>query len=124
MRNILIVLIALACISACSKDGKVGDVQIRLSNTSDFDFEDIVLNTSTGDVSYGSLNSRELSSYKTFEVAYSYAFIELTSGGNTYTLQPIDYVGETPLEKGKYTYQLDLEAQGPYNSLLMILIED
>lgn len=43
--------------------------------------------------------------YKVFESAYGYAFIELEIGGKTYTIQPIDYVGETPLEDGNYTYQ-------------------
>ena len=120
----MILFVALACLSACSKENHQGDIQIRLSNISEYDFENIRVNTSTGDVSYGFLESGESSAYKSFELAYRYAFIELSADGNTYTLQPIDYVGETPLDKGAYTYQLDLEPEGQYSSLIMVLIED
>jgi major membrane immunogen (membrane-anchored lipoprotein) len=124
MRKFLIVIIALVCIAACSKENNEGEVRIRLSNISEYDFENIVVNTSTGDVSYGSLESGEYSVYKSFDLAYRYAFIELTADGETYTLQPIDYVGETPLEKGDYTYQLDLDPQDQYTSLTLVLFEE
>ena len=124
MKKLLILFVALACISACSKEGDDGNIRIRLSNISAYDFENIAVNTSTGNVTYGSLESGASSAYKSFELAYRYAFIELSADGNTYTLQPIDYVGETPLDKGEYTYQLDLEPNGQYTSLSLVLIED
>jgi hypothetical protein len=124
MKKCLLFFVAFALLNACSEKSGTGKVNIRLSNVSDSDFKDIVVNTSTGDVSYGSLASQEVSDYKPFELAYRYAFIELTANDTIYTLQPIDYVGETPLENGHYTYILDLEGQGQYNSLIVTLIED
>ena len=124
MKNLLILIFALACLAACSKENDEGDIRIRLSNISEYDFEHITVNTSTGDVSYGSLESGKSSAYKSFDLAYRYAFIELSADGGTYTLQPIDYVGETPLDNGNYTYQLDLEPNGQYTSLSLALIED
>jgi hypothetical protein len=70
------------------------------------------------------LESGEFSAYKSFDLAYRYAFIELSADGVTYTLQPIDYVGETPLDRGDYAYQLDLEPNGQYFSLNQVLIEE
>lgn len=124
MKEWLLLFVTLALLSACSKEAGNEDVKIRLSNVSNVDFENIVLNTSTGDVSFGVLASRSVSDYKSFELAYRYAFIELTANGNTYTLQPIDYVGESPLDKGHYTYVLDLEGQEQYSSLIATLVED
>ena len=124
MRRLLILVVAMMILSACEDKGNDGKVHIRLSNISDFDFEHVVVNTSSGEVSYGSLESGDFSDYKSFDLAYSYAFIELSSNGATYTLQPIDYVGETPLEEGDYTYELDLEPQGQYTSLTLKLLVD
>ena len=51
--------------------------------------------------------------------------MELEIDGNTYTIQPVDYVGETPLENGKYTYQLDAnDATERFEKLSLRLIED
>lgn len=124
MRRILVLIVAVALLSGCSDEVDNGKVKIRLSNISEVDFENVVVNTSTGNVSYGSLKAQGLSDYKSFELAYRYAFIELSASGNIFTLQPIDYVGESPLDKGNYTYVLDLDIQGQYNSLTMEFIED
>ena len=124
MKKWVLIFVALALLSACSKETGNEEVNIRLSNVSEVDFENIIVNTSTGDVSFGVLASQSVSDYKSFEMAYRYAFIELTANGNTYTLQPIDYVGETPLDKGHYTYVLDLEGQEQYSSLIATLVED
>ncbi|WP_370477711.1 hypothetical protein [Tamlana flava] len=45
--------------------------------------------------------------------------------GEVYTIQPIDFVGETPLEKGKYTYQIDAnDSTEQYGKLSLTLIEE
>ncbi len=62
---------------------------IRVKNISQFDFEDIIVNTSGGENNYGNVISNEVTEYKTFDFAYPYAFIELKIDNNTYTIQPI-----------------------------------
>lgn len=53
------------------------------------------------------------------------AFVQLEIDGETYALQPIDYVGETPLENGSYTYQIDAnDFQERYEKLSLTLIEE
>ncbi|MDN6311026.1 MAG: hypothetical protein L0J60_10150 [Psychroflexus sp.] len=99
-------------------------MKIRLSNVSEFDFENITLKTHQNNVSFDDLNSGQKTNYKEFELAYRYAFVELDINGETYTYRPMDYVGETQLENGHYTYEInvdDLDNQS--NQLILKLIE-
>ncbi|MBO0321233.1 hypothetical protein J0X14_02915 [Muricauda sp. CAU 1633] len=124
MKQVILLLCVLVGLVACS-DEDYGPVYIRLSNVSDFDFENIVVSPYGEQENYGNLAAGEISGYKEFDRAYSYGFIELTIDGETYTIQPIDYVGETPLAQGNYTYQLDVpEFQGQYGTLSLTLVED
>ena len=91
-----------------------------MSNISQFDFENIVVNTTTGDTNFENVSSQQMTNYKTFQTAYRYAFVEFEINGEIFTLQPIDYVGETPLENGNYTYQIDVNG----SNLNLTLIED
>ncbi|WP_435138226.1 hypothetical protein [Formosa sp. A9] len=118
-------LLLLFSLFACSTDQIPDAVEIRLLNDSPYNFENIVVNTSTTDVDFNSLSPGEFSAYKTFEKAYRYAFIELQIEGETYTIQPIDYVGESPLNTGYYTYQINAnDSKEQYHKLQLTLITD
>jgi hypothetical protein len=110
MKKILILIISISTLVSCSSDddNNASELNIRLSNISQFDFQNIVVNTTTGNTNFENISSQQMTNYKTFQTAYRYAFVELQIDGETYTLQPIDYVGETPLENGNYTYQIDV----------------
>jgi len=82
-------------------------ILIRIENISNDTFETIFVDTSGGQADYDGLNSSDLSNYKEFNLAYYYAYIEVQIDSSIYKIQPADYVGETPLEPGKYTYVLD-----------------
>jgi hypothetical protein len=127
MKKILILIVTITVIISCSKDGvnNLSGLKIRLSNASQHNFENIVINTTTGDVNFGNLSSGQKTVYKVFNKAYRYAFIKLEIDGKTYTIQPIDYVGETALKNGSYTYQIDAnDTQDQYANLNMTLIEE
>tara|TARA_B110000285_G_C14559936_1_gene353017 strand:- start:55 stop:438 length:384 start_codon:yes stop_codon:yes gene_type:complete len=127
MKKILILIISISTLISCSSDddNSTSELNIRLSNISEYDFENIVVNTTTGDTDFENIGPQEMTSYKTFETAYRYAFVELEIDGETYTLQPIDYVGETPLENGNYTYQIDAnDSQEQYSKLTLTLVEE
>ncbi|RXQ92203.1 hypothetical protein EO244_11680 [Ancylomarina salipaludis] len=125
MKKTLILCITIVTLFGCSKDNENNEVKIRLSNVSQYDFQNIVVNTTTGDVNFENLKSGQKSEYKDFDKAYSYAFVELEIDGKTYTLQPIDYVGETLLKNGNYTYQLDAnDTDDQYTKLSLTLIKD
>ncbi len=127
MKKILILIISISTLISCSSDydNNTSELNIRLSNVSQFNFQNIVVNTSSGNTSFENISSQQMTNYKTFETAYRYAFVELEIDGETYTLQPIDYVGETPLENGNYTYQINAnDSQEQYGKLTLTLITE
>ena len=125
MKNLkvsLVVLITAFTFYSCSNNNSPEDeVLIRLSNVSAYDYKTIKVNNT----SFGNVNQGEKSEYKVFKLAYRYGFVELEIDGSTYTIQPIDYVGETPLGSGKYTYQIDAnDSQEQYGKLSLEFIVD
>ena len=130
MKKVLILTVLLMITIGCSKkkDDKIFDpskLYIRLSNVSKFDYKEVIVNTSTGDVSFKDVNSGQKTDYKTFKKAYQYLFVELKIDGSTYTIKPYDYSSETPLEKGKYTYEIDADDTGDrYSRLSTKLIKN
>ena len=127
MNKLLILIISISILFSClnNDDNDTSDIDIRLSNVSQFDYKNIIVNTSIENVHYKNLGSGQSSDFKNFERAYRHAFIELQIDGKTYTLQPVDYFGETILENGKYTYQIDAnDSQEQYGKLALTLIEE
>lgn len=107
MRKISILILAvLALTMACEDNADTNDVKIRIANSSAFDYENVIVNTSTGNVDFGDIDAGMTSEYQTFTKAYRYAFVQIEVNGDTLSLQPIDYVGESPLKNGRYTFQL------------------
>ncbi|MBT3546469.1 MAG: hypothetical protein HN487_02070 [Flavobacterium sp.] len=106
-------------VSECNEDPT--KVNIRISNISNYNYCNVV----SKNTNFGIIEKEESTCYKSFESAYRYAFVELLIDGNTHTLQPIDYVGETLLEPGYYTYQINAnDSQEQYGKLSLTLIED
>ena len=86
-----------------------GPTMIRAHNVSDFDYENVVVDGKE----FGNLASGERSEYLEFEgTVYRYAPVELDVDGTHYDLQPIDYVGETPLGGGHFAYEIGLAELG------------
>ena len=84
-----------------------GPIELRIENVSAYDFNDVLVDTGGGQHEYCDVLSGAKSEYKRFESAYRYAFVEVMIDGSIFTLQPIDYVGESLLDDGKYTYVID-----------------
>lgn len=127
MRKILILAVSLITLISCSiiNDSDTTEVNIRLSNVSQFDYQNIVVNTSTGNVNFENIDSGQYTNFKVFQKAYRYAFIQLEIEGETYTIQPIDYFGEETLKNGYYTYQIDAnDSQDQFGRLSLVLIKE
>ncbi len=101
-------LLPLAAVSACEPlTGSSDDVEIRVYNNSDHTFHDVVVNgVALGDVAAG-----EYSRYAGFEEAYHYGAVSATVDGKPLGIMPIDYVGETPLRPGRYTYLVSADPE-------------
>jgi hypothetical protein len=95
---------------SCKKEADASaGVSIRVRNESSYPFTAVLVNTSGGENSYGSLRPGQNSDYHSFAKAYSYAYVKATVNGQDVLFQPVDYVGETPLQPGgQYTYAVDV----------------
>lgn len=81
-----------------------GKANIRVTNVSDYHYCNVVINNKN----YGIVKEGESTCYKPFDEAYRYANVQLYIGDKEFVFQPIDYVGETPLENGQHAYEIDV----------------
>jgi hypothetical protein len=117
-----ITLIFLLNISSCKKDSlkncnehSVSDcnedstkINIRIHNLSDYDFCNVVLDPSQASTNYGIIEKNQSTCYRSFDLAYNYAYVQLFIGEKEFVFQPIDYVGEQPLSTGSHTYSVNV----------------
>ena len=89
-----------------------GGVNIRVANESSFPFSDVDVVFPQDSVDYGTVPAHGASEYRRVTQAYSYALIIVQVGGEELRLQPVDYVGETALTAGRYTYALNVTIEG------------
>ena len=94
-------------ISDCNSDDK--KTNIRVLNSSDYDFCNVVISTTGECRNHGKIKSGKYTCYREYDKAYNYAYVSLMIDGEDLVIQPIDYVGETPLGIGYFTYHLDVE---------------
>ncbi|REG88710.1 hypothetical protein [Algoriphagus antarcticus] len=129
MKNLYSLFLVIFLIFSCSEDSEFKNpnaVHIRVENSSGTDFKDILIISGSGAVEFGDLKAGKKSNFKEFESAFRYGFVSLMADGKEVRFQPYDYVGETSLSKGYYTYKLNLDISDPDNSYLTLelLIEN
>jgi hypothetical protein len=81
-------------------------IKIRIENSTEFEMEDIIVSFPKDEITYGDLAPGAQTEFIEIKKAYRYAYIESEINGGKAYLVPIDYVGEKPLESGRYTYRL------------------
>ncbi len=115
-------LLAFAAGACTSANGKSDGLEIRIANRSDRDFDKVDVTFTSDKFEYGAIPKGGVSAYKPVKEAYRYAKIDVVANGETFTFQPIDFVGETLLEPGRYTYALNID---PTDHIVTIdLIQD
>lgn len=110
----LFLMVGTLLLMGCSDqeyDRDKGPSDIRIENISSEVYDSILVNTSGGEHSYGSLNPATQSDYKRFDFAYPKADISLYINSIKYTYGPVDYSHAVWLGKGKFTYQIDIEIE-------------
>ena len=112
-------VIGLLAVSCSDRDDEVNDVLIRIKNNSSITFDEVQVGDQ--ETLHMNIGPGDYSDYLHYETAYRYAYISVKSGEDTYLLQPIDYVGETELPPGLYTYELDISSEG---ELLLVFSPD
>lgn len=112
MKRLIVLLLSVASLTTgCTdRDDDVNEVNVRIKNVSDKTFDEVQV----GDAEelHMNISPDDFSEYLVYETAYRYAFIQILSGEETFTLQPIDFVGETALPIGFYTYELNITEEG------------
>ena len=95
-------------ISDCNSDDDDNKTNIRVFNNSEYDLCNVVISIDESR-NHGEIKSGENTCYRGYDKAYRYAYVSLMIDGEDLVIQPIDYVGETPLGIGYFTYYLDVE---------------
>jgi len=126
INSITICLCILLGLVVCKKDSKLQDkkTNIRIFNNSIYDFTDVILNPSQGNKYYGDIKKNEKTEYKVFDIVYRYAYIKLLINGKEYIYQPYDYVGETPLGQGNFTYEITVGDTSNIYSIQIVANKD
>lgn len=86
-----------------------GEVRVAIRNGTTMNFDTVRVVFPSGErVEYGPLAAGATSGSARVGTAYGYAWLEATSGQDSWSYRPIDYVGESPLGPGAHTYELVL----------------
>lgn len=98
--------------SCTDKDDEVLNVnqsQIRVSNNSQYNYENVTIHTSSGDIVYNDIASNQSSGYRTFNIIASDNYVEFTINGNNFS-STFYYDNSTNITDGSYT--LEITANG------------
>ncbi len=111
MRHLaFLILIALFTAGCSDRDDELDKVHIRIRNVSSIAYDTVQVGAE--DKLHNNIGPDEYSGYLEYETAYAYSYVRINAAEDTYVLQPIDFVGESPLPLGFYTYELNISEDG------------
>ena len=108
MKKLILVTILVSFFSCTDNDDKILNVnstQIRVSNNSQYNYENITIHTPSDDIVYNDIASNQTSSYNTFNVITGESYVEFTINGNNFSIQFYDN-NTTNLSNGSYTIEI------------------
>ncbi|MCE7056114.1 hypothetical protein LZF95_15635 [Algoriphagus sp. AGSA1] len=120
MKHLFALFLAFLLTTSCVESPDPEGIMIRLENSSNVEFKEVLVNSGSGNVLFDNIKAGQKSKYKEFESAYRYGFVSLKANGKELRIQPFDYVGETPLEKGYYTYKIGINNSDQDNPTLTL----
>lgn len=108
MKRILLALCLLIVVTACRKTEiePEGPTDVRVYNNTDRLFENVVVNTSGGVYTFGTVNPGTYTSYHRFDKAYPKADISLNISGYSYSTPEQDYTYMQYMGRMKITYKI------------------
>ena len=109
--------------AACGNPfGSDGPTRIRLRNASSFELTGVTFSPGSEQIKFDRIAPNATTEYTSVDHAYSYGYFDALVGGERRTLQPIDYVGESYIGEGNFTYVITVQAQTKY--VVMELIKE
>ncbi len=82
------------------------DTRIRLLNASAFEFTNVTFSSGMSQLEFARIGPGEVTEYRAVEEAYRYGYFDALVDGQRRTIQPIDYVGESTIGDGDFTYMI------------------
>ena len=107
--------------AACGNPfGSDGPTRIRLRNASSFELTSVTFAPGSERVEFDRIGPNATTEYRSVEHAYSYGYFDALIAGVRRTIQPIDFVGESYIGEGKFTYVITIDAQTKNPSMQLI----
>ena len=105
---------ALGIVAACGNP--VGDegTRVRLRNPSEFELTSVTIAPGTPRLEFARKAPGAVTEYQSVEDPYRYGYLDLLVGGERRGLQPVDYVGESVIGEGDFTYVITIDAATRY----------
>ena len=104
---VTIVASAAACNNPFSSDD---GTHIRLRNSSSFELTAVTFKPGRPEINAARIEPGAVTDYVRVDNAYRYGYLEVTVGGARRVIQPIDYVGESFIGEGRFTYSITIDA--------------
>lgn len=95
-------------VSACSEDVSMSKPNIRIVNVSKYDFCNVVLDPYLSPTNCGIVKAGASTCYRSFDVAFQYAYVQFFIDGKEFKMAPRDYVDAIPIVPGNYSYFIDI----------------
>ncbi|MBK8145405.1 MAG: hypothetical protein IPK62_10645 [Bacteroidetes bacterium] len=95
-------------VSACSEDVSMSKPIIRIVNVSKYNFCNVVLDPYFTPTNCGMVKAGASTCYRSFEIAYPFAYIQFFINGKEFKMAPRDYVDAIPVVPGNYSYFIDI----------------
>ena len=110
-----------AATAACGNPfGSDGPTRIRLRNASPFELTSVTFAPGSERVEFARIGPNATTEYRSVEHAYSYGYFNALIDGDRRTIQPIDFVGESYIGEGRFTYVITIDAQTKNPSVQLI----
>jgi hypothetical protein len=109
--HVIIAAIVAGSVGCGNPFGSDGPTRIRLRNASSFELTSVTFAPGSERVEFTRIGPNAITEYRSVEHAYSYGYFDALVAGVRRTIQPIDFVGESYIGEGKFTYQVTIDAQ-------------
>lgn len=109
----LAAVVAIVAVNAQRAQGPAS--MIRLANETGIALKNVRVNG----LAFGNIDVGGVTGYQAMTPAYRYAALRLEAGTTVADSSPDDYVGETPLGAGQFTYRLRRGQDGHFSAQLL-----
>lgn len=102
--------VAAVAAAACSDPFSTDEgTHIRLRNSSSFDLTAVTFKPGLAEIKFAHIEPGATTNYIPVANAYRYGYLDVLVDGARRVIQPIDYVGESFVGEGRFTYVITVD---------------